>query len=171
MLLGTLPWPGKAWELPLTSLHWLCCSHSLLLDSARSNVIWLGSLARSLRLAIPAPLFPQTPHDNVSPSPAIVVPVRVEAAPALVIPRVFEHSVHDGLKVFEEDEVLEPGSADIVTPSIDVGRYAGLRSLEHTLAVCHVGVDPAAGVHVEDVCFVEVFGSVFAGDVDGRLAG
>jgi hypothetical protein len=42
------------------------------------------------------------------------VPVRVEAAPALLVARAVEDGVHRRLEVFEEDEVFGPGSSSAV---------------------------------------------------------
>jgi len=84
----------------------------------------VGSLCPKLGLSIlfhsPFPLLPQAPHDDVAPSSAIVVPVRVEAAPALFVARAVEDGVHCWLEVFEEDEIFGPGSASAVVDIVPV---------------------------------------------------
>ena len=113
------------------------------------------------------PLLPQAPHNDISPSPPVVVPVRIEAAPAFLVAGILQDGVHDRLKVFEEDEVLRPGSA----AGIACGADCTCRRLRYALTVCHVIVNPASRVHVEDVCLVEVVGAIFARNIDGWLAG
>jgi hypothetical protein len=58
--------------------------------------------------------LPQTPHHDISPPPSVIVPVGVEAAPALFVSRVFEDGVHDRFEMLEEDYIFRPGSAVVV---------------------------------------------------------
>lgn len=67
------------------------------------------------------PLLPQTPHNDIASPPSIIVPVRVETTPALLVSRAIEDGVHCRFEMFEEDEVLGPGSASAVVDIVLVG--------------------------------------------------
>ena len=83
-----------------------------------------------------------------------------------------EDGVHCWLEVFEEDEVFRPGSASaIVVVVVSVGGSGASWRGQYGLTVGHVVVDPASGMHVEDVRFVEVVGAIFVRDIDGWFAG